>query len=199
MLDSGASSNVMTKKIMEILNLRISRPYHNICAMDSKKIEVCGLIKGLQVHLAAFPDIQIEMDIVVIDVPDAWGMLLSRKTAADLGGNIQMDLTYATIPTPEGTYIRLNRELEHKHHVEDPRYPSNELKYKTDNLGNYAILANSLEVMEESAKGEKINQTWHMHFDGAFSKAGKGAGIVIESPVTHQIVPGWSDQVSWKS
>ena len=73
--------------------------------MDSKKIEFFGLIKGLQVHLAAFLDIQIEMDIVVIDVPDAWGMLLSRKTRADLGGNIQMDLTYATIPTPEGTYI----------------------------------------------------------------------------------------------
>ena len=68
-------------------------------------------------------------------------MLLSRKTGADLGGNIQMDLTYATIPTPEGTYIRLNRELEMKYHVEDPRNPSNELKYKTDNFGNYAILA----------------------------------------------------------
>jgi hypothetical protein len=35
MLDSGASSNVMTKKVMERLNLWISRPYHNICAMDN--------------------------------------------------------------------------------------------------------------------------------------------------------------------
>ena len=65
-LDSRASSNVMTKKVMEQLNLRISRPYHNICAMDSKMIKVHGLIKGLQVHLAAFSDIMIEMDIVVI-------------------------------------------------------------------------------------------------------------------------------------
>ena len=126
------------------------------------------------------------MDIVVIDVLDAWGMLLSRKTAADLGGNIQMDLTYATIPTPEGTYIRLDRELEMKHHIEDPRCPSNELKYKTDKLGNYAILANSLEPIEESSKEETVNQTWHMHFDGAFSKAGKGAGIVIESPTNKE-------------
>ena len=68
MLDSGASSNVMTKKVMEQLNLRISSPYCNICAMDSKTIKVHGLIKGLQVHLAAFPYIMIEMDIVVIDV-----------------------------------------------------------------------------------------------------------------------------------
>ena len=50
-----------------------------------KTIEVHGLIKDLQVHLAAFPDIQIEMDIVVIDVPYAWGMLLSRKTTTNLG------------------------------------------------------------------------------------------------------------------
>jgi hypothetical protein len=89
MFDLGASSNVMTKKVMEKLNLRISRPYHNICAMDGKMIKVHGLIKSLQVHLAVFPDIMFEMDIVVIDVHDAWGMLLSRKTAADLGGNLQ--------------------------------------------------------------------------------------------------------------
>ena len=122
------------------------------------------------------------MEIVVIDVPDAWGMLLTRKTGVDLGGNIQMDLTYATIPTPEGTYIRLNRELEMKYHVEDPRNPSNELKYKTDDFGNYAILANSLEPIEEPSKEERVKQVWHMHFDGAFSRSGKGAGIVIESP-----------------
>jgi hypothetical protein len=34
-LDYGANSNVMTMKLMEQLNLRISRPYHNICAMDN--------------------------------------------------------------------------------------------------------------------------------------------------------------------
>jgi ribonuclease HI len=182
MLDFGASSNVMTKKVMEQLNLRISRPYHNIFAMDSKTIEVHGLIKRLQVHLASFPDIQIEMDIVVIDVLDTWGMLLSRKTTTDLGGNIQMDLTYATIPTPDGTMFRLNRELERRYHVEDSRNPRNELKYKEDDFGNYAILSNSLELIEEEAKEERISEVWHMHFDGAFSRSGKGAGIVIESP-----------------
>ena len=71
---------------MEQLNLRISRPYHIICAMDSKKMKVCGLIKDLQVHLVVYPDIQLTMYIVVIDVPDFWGKLISRKMDADLGG-----------------------------------------------------------------------------------------------------------------
>jgi hypothetical protein len=154
MLDSGASSNVMTKKVMELLNLRISRPYHNICAMDSKTIEVHGLIKGLQVHLAAFPAIMIEMDIVVIDVPDAWGMLLSRKTTADLGGNLQMDLNYATIPTPDGAMFRLNKELERKNHVENPRKPINELVYRELEMGCYEVQSNFLASVKEELKDE---------------------------------------------
>ena len=72
------------------------------------------------------------MDIVVVDVPDAWGMLISTKIAVDLGVNIQMDLTYATIPSLDGTMVRLNRELERRYHIEDPKHPRNELKHKED-------------------------------------------------------------------
>jgi hypothetical protein len=189
MLDSGASSNVMTKKVMEQLNLRISRPYHNICAMDSKTIEVHGLIKGLQVHLAAFPDIMIEMDIVVIDVPDAWGMLLSRKTTADLGGNLQMDLTYATIPTPDGAMFRLNRELERKYHVEDPKKPINELVYRELEMGCYEIQSNFLASVKEELKDEipSVCNVWDTMdtFDGLFlEEASSEMGSSVTSSET---------------
>lgn len=86
MLDSGASTNVMTRKVMEQLNLSISRPYYNICSMDSKKIEVLGMVKDLQIFLAAYLDKMITMEIAVIDVPDVWGILLSWEFAVDLGG-----------------------------------------------------------------------------------------------------------------
>jgi ribonuclease HI len=174
MLDSGASSNVMTKKVMEQLNLRISRPYHNICALDSQTIEVYGLIKGLQVHLTVFPDIMIEMDIVVIDVPDLWGMLLNRKAAADLGGSLQMDLSYATLPTPDGSTFKLTREVY--------RNPINELKYDDEGLGNYAILSNSIVPLKDKVQDNELDKVWYMNFDGAFSRAGKGAGIVLQAP-----------------
>ena len=36
MLASGSSSNIMTRKVMEQLNLRTTRPYRNVCAMDSR-------------------------------------------------------------------------------------------------------------------------------------------------------------------
>ena len=91
MLDSRSSSSVMTKKAMQQLNLKTTRPYQNVCAMDSRPVEVEGMVENHLVRLAKYPDIQITMDILVIDVPDKWGMLLSRKWGATLGGSIQMD------------------------------------------------------------------------------------------------------------
>jgi hypothetical protein len=43
------------------------------------------------------------VDIVVVDIPDVWGMLLSRKFASKLGGTLEMDLTYVNIPLKDGT------------------------------------------------------------------------------------------------
>lgn len=118
MLNSSASTNVMTKKVMEQLNLRILRPYHNICSMDSRKVEVLGVVKYLQVALANYPYRIITMDIAAIDAPEVWGMLLSTKFAANLGGSIQMDLSYATIPATAGDMVRLYREVERRYHAE---------------------------------------------------------------------------------
>ena len=81
----------MTRKVMEQMGLTISRPYQNVCAMDSREIDVVGIIMNFLVKLVGYPDIGVTMDIMVIDVSDKWGMLLSRKWDASLGGFIQMD------------------------------------------------------------------------------------------------------------
>jgi len=47
MLDFGASTNVMTNKVMEQSNLKISRPSHNISSMDSKQVEVLGVVRDI--------------------------------------------------------------------------------------------------------------------------------------------------------
>ena len=59
--------------------------------MDLREIDVVGIILNFPVKLAAYLEIGVTMDIVVIDVLDRWGILLSRKWAASLGGSIQMD------------------------------------------------------------------------------------------------------------
>ena len=62
MLDSGASSNIVTKKVMEKMGLKITRPYQNVCVMDSREIDVVGIILNFPVKLAAYPDIGVSRD-----------------------------------------------------------------------------------------------------------------------------------------
>ena len=89
--------------------------------MDSIKVEVLGVVKDLQVSLVDYPYRIITMDTAIIDVPNVWGILLSRNFATDLGGYIQMDLSYVTIPTATGGMVRLYNEEESRYHVEVPK------------------------------------------------------------------------------
>jgi hypothetical protein len=79
MLDSRVGENVMALKVMRQLGLEVTRPYRNVCRIESRAIPTYGVIENLKVHLDRYPEIVFLMDIVVIDVPDVWGMLLSRN------------------------------------------------------------------------------------------------------------------------
>ena len=68
MLDSGASHNLMPKKIMEHLGLEIMRPYHDLFSFDSSKVPCIGLIKDLSVNLSQISAKTILMDVVVADI-----------------------------------------------------------------------------------------------------------------------------------
>ena len=97
MLDSGASHNLMPKVVMEKLCLEITKPYKDLYSFDSSRFKFLGLIKDLCVNLTQIPAKILVMDIVVADIPPKHGMLLSRSWGAKIQGNLQMDMTYATI------------------------------------------------------------------------------------------------------
>jgi hypothetical protein len=104
MLDSAASHNLMPKIIMEKLSLEITRPYQDLYSFDSRKVKCLGMIKYLVINLAQIPVKIILMDVVVVDVPSEYGMLLSRSWGEKLGGSLQLDMTYATIPILGGKF-----------------------------------------------------------------------------------------------
>jgi hypothetical protein len=79
MLDSGASHNVIPKAIMDKLGLKITRPYGDLYSFDSKKVKCIGMIKDMVVNLAQILAKNILMDVVVVDIPPKYGMLLSRS------------------------------------------------------------------------------------------------------------------------
>ena len=62
--------------------------------------------------LFQLPMKSVVMDILVADVSPKFGMMLSRSWIKNLGGTLQMDLTYATILVFGGEQRILYREAQ---------------------------------------------------------------------------------------
>jgi len=74
----------------------------------------------------------IVMDIVVVDAPPKFGMLLSKSWIKILGGTLHMDLTYATILVFGGEHRRLYREAQFSYIVSDEEDPTNNPIFSLD-------------------------------------------------------------------
>ena len=66
--------------------------------------------------------------------------------------------------------------------------PHNEIIKEQSSIGNYAILSNSIVILDNKVD-ENIedlkDKVWYMYFDGASSRHGKGVGILLKSPLGH--------------
>jgi hypothetical protein len=132
LMDSGESHNFMPKTIMEELGLEIKKSYHDLCSFDSRRVQCLGVIKYLVVTLFQLPMKSVVMDIMVDDVPPKFGMLLSRSWIKILGGTLQMDLTYDTIPMFGGENRRLYRESQLAYIISDEADPTNHPIFSLD-------------------------------------------------------------------
>ena len=133
------------------------------------------------------------MDLVVVDVPAKYGMLLSRSWGTNLGGSLQLDMAYATILIFGGQFTRLYKETRLAYTVSGPQNPNNYPFYAIDqDLGNciLSLDANFDDCIEEENK--KIEKTqksvnnregvWKIFFDGASSCEGEGVGVLFVAP-----------------
>jgi ribonuclease HI len=192
LMDSGASHNLMPKAVMEELGLEVTRAYHDLYSFDSRRVQCLGVIKDLVVSLFQLPMKSMVMDIVVADVPPKFGMLLSRYWIKRLGGTLQMDLTYATIPVFGGEHRRLYREAQLAYIVSDEENPTNHPIYALDtDLGSSLLQVTDepetpLQIRKhlslEQGMPSPTTSVWKMFFDGASSSIGAGAGVVFKSP-----------------
>lgn len=102
-LDFEASHNLIPLAVMEELGLQVTRPYKDLYSFDSKRVKFLGMIKDLVVNMTQILVKSVVMDIVVVDIPPQFGMLLSRSWGSKVGGSIKLYITYATILTFGGS------------------------------------------------------------------------------------------------
>lgn len=117
MIDSGASNTVMPVEIMKSLGLKVDTPNGRCQAMDSREVPVIGTIKALPYRLEAYRRNLLTMSVLVVEIPPQYGMLLSRKWSAQMGGSIQCDLSFATFNI-DGDNVKISRENRAPHMIE---------------------------------------------------------------------------------
>jgi hypothetical protein len=179
LMDSGASHNLMPKTVMDELGLEITKTYHDLYSFDSRKVKCLGVIKDLVVTLFQLPMKSVVMDIVVVDVPPKFGMLLSRSWIKILGGTLQMDLSYATILVFGGEHRRLYREAQLAYIISDEENPTNHPIFALDTDLGSSILQlidapqPPIEIRKQSITSCEYPPpntfVWKMFFDGICS------------------------------
>ena len=95
------------------------------------------------------------MDVVVVDIPPKFGMLLSRSWAIKLKGTLQMDMSYATILV-FGQERRLYREVLLKYMVSRKIKPNNHPIYSIDTEVGSPKFYNDLFFEEEDPNVLKL-------------------------------------------
>jgi hypothetical protein len=111
--------------------------------------------------------------------------LLSKSWEGKLGGIMQMDMSYATIPVFGGKQIRLYRETKFSYMVSDQNNVINHLVYATKSDLSCCILSiDGVDQLEDvpTRLYLKHKGVWNLYFDGTCSKEGSGPWIVMVSP-----------------
>jgi ribonuclease HI len=187
----------MPKIFMDELGLEVTKTYHDLYSFDSKKVKCLRVIKDLVVSLFQFLMKSVVMDIVVVDVPPKFRILLSRSWIKRLGGTLQMDLSYATIPVFGGEHRRLYREAQLAYIINDEASPIKHPIFSVDtNLGT--IILHLSDVPQPAIEIRKKPITffkepppktsmWNFFFYGASSKESVGARVVFISPTQETI------------
>jgi hypothetical protein len=77
LVDSGASSNVMPLDIYNKLGIVPLKSDKHVIQLDRTQVKVMGELKYVMIRIATHPNFVQVIDIIVVDIPEAYGLLLS--------------------------------------------------------------------------------------------------------------------------
>lgn len=151
MFDSRASCNVMPLEVMNGMDIKVRETYGKCTAMDSREVLVVRCVKGSVVQLTSYLGKNLKLNVFIVYCPAKWGMFLSRKLVISVGGSVQMDMSFSTIPI-EGSLVKLYGEKKMLHLIEDPKNASFEVLYVDVDVENFVGFSDGKEHKIEEGK-----------------------------------------------
>jgi hypothetical protein len=77
LVDSGESSNVMPLSIYKKLNAIPLKSDKHVIKLDKTQVKFIGELKDFMIRMDTHPKFVQVIDIIVVDIPEAYGLLLS--------------------------------------------------------------------------------------------------------------------------
>lgn len=84
------------------------------------------------------------MDVIVVDIPPKFGMILSWSWSKKWGGSLELDMSYAIVPVFGGEHKRLYKETRLAYIVSDHKNSTNYPTYVVEQDLGLTILHTSV-------------------------------------------------------
>ena len=98
LVDSGASSNVMPYSVCKKLNVEPQICKTNTIQLDISHGKVLGELKDVLIRLSSNSKVHKTIDIIVVEIPEAYGVILSRDWLAKLNRYFSTDWSHLWLP-----------------------------------------------------------------------------------------------------
>ena len=97
-------------------------------------------MKDVLIRLSAYPRVCQFIDIMVVDIPKAYGLIISRDWLTKLNGYFATDWSHMWLPYQNSqNQIKILREPHMKHNVTQLEGKNEPLNFSTSVLGNYFL------------------------------------------------------------
>ena len=84
LVNLGASSNVIPYSVSKNLNAKEKMCRTKIIQLDRSHVKVMGELKDVMIQLSSNSKVHLVIDVIVVDIPKAYGVNLSKDWSAKL-------------------------------------------------------------------------------------------------------------------
>ena len=208
-MDSGASLNILPKSICAKLNVQPQKSTMRIVQLDQSQFEVIGELNQVTIRLSSNPKVCQVIDILVADILEFYGLILSRDWSEKLHGYFTIDWSHMWFPyNGKPNQIKVERELHQKYIVTELEGGNEPVVYNNSSIGNYSVdsflsnfnahmspylehfVLSQVEIFSQTNSSKCINFLdspinkylfWKLFFDGSKSSEGAGGGCILIS------------------
>ena len=138
LVDSGSSSNVMPLSTCKNINGQPAPSLSQIVQLDIFVVKVIGEMKDVPFRLSAYPKVCQFIDVMVVDIPKSYGLILSRDRSMKLNGYFTTDWSHMWLPyNNTQNQIKILWEPHITYNVTQLEGKNEVMKYSV--LGNYYL------------------------------------------------------------